>query len=269
MISLDHAHTLLRGVDVVVDGTGPVVALAHGAAGGIRENFDPLVAAGHDRFTFTGAHHPGAGATPPAPQDLVLDLLADRLVAAGRLAGGERFPVVGLSFGAAVAVTAALRHPEHVSALVTTVGVARPDPQIRAAVDALAVLHRTGHHREAAQLLLGAASSSGTLATLSPAEHDAAVTVVDHGMPPGGVDQLLAASHVDVTSGLHRVEVPTLVVVAEGDRLVLPSTQRSFAGVPGAVVVSYPDAGHVFDAVEAERWSGDVLEFLDAQETAT
>lgn len=268
MITLDRARALLDGVDVVTDGSGPVVALAHGAAGGVRENFDPLIAAGRDRHTFTGAHHPGSGATPVAPRDLTLDLLADRLVAAGRLAGGERFPVVGLSFGAAVAATAALRHPEHVSALVTTVGAAHPDPQIRSAVDAVAALHRGGHGRAAAQVLLVACSTASVLETLSPAAHDAAVEEVEQGMPPGGVDQLLAASRADATSGLGGISVPTLVVVAEADRLVLPATQRAFAAVDGAAVISYPDAGHIFDTAQAARWSRDVLDFLDARTPA-
>lgn len=263
MIPANSLTGHLRGVDVIDDGSGPVVALAHGAGGGVRANFDPLLAAGRDRHRFVGAHYPGAGTTPRAPHALELDDLADTVVAAGRSTGAERFPVVGLSLGAAVAVTAAVRHPEHVSALVLTVGLTRTDVQVRAVTRVWRHLADTGRTDVLAELLLYTASSPITLASMSTADADASVAEIARTYPTGGADHAELAARVDVTDLLPQVDVPTLVVVAGQDRIVLPDTTRLLATIPGAQLLELPDAGHIFTPTEADTWAETVLDFLD------
>lgn len=172
----DTAHALLRstGTVVVDQGSGPVVALAHGAGGGVMENFTPLL----DRMTpdrrLVGPYWPGAGGTPRRTEPLQLDELADAVVAAAVAAGADRFAVVGVSLGAAVAVTAALRHPEHVSSLVLTVGLASADTQVRLAVDVWRFLAAAGDLDALAGFLLHAGASATTLEAMTAAEERAA-----------------------------------------------------------------------------------------------
>lgn len=255
---IPNPSELLTATDVVTLGSGPVLAVAHGAGGGVEANFALL--ADHLPARLTGPNYPGSGATPPAAGPLSLDVLADQVIAAGLAAGAEQFPVLGLSLGAAVAVTAAVRHPEHVSALVLTVGVARADAQSRSFAAAWRALDAAGDLAALSRLLL---LTVGTADLLAAVDDDVAAADIAAGYPPGGAAHAELVSRVDVTGLLPQVAVPTLVVVAGADRIVLPATARSFVGIAGAEVVEYDAAGHIFTAAETRRWAIDVAAFLE------
>ncbi|GAA1087446.1 alpha/beta hydrolase [Tsukamurella strandjordii] len=265
MYSEQAAQILTETGSHVVDrGTGPVVALAHGAGGGVVENFGPLMdtAGGH---RFVGPYWPGAGGTPRAAAPLELEQLADTVVAAAVERGAERFPVVGISLGAAVAVTAALRHPEHVSALVLTVGLARADVRVRATSGAFRALAAAGATDALAALVLTAVSSDAGLRALTDEDEQIARAGIGATIPPGMPDHMELVGRVDVTGLLSGIRVPTLAVVGGGDRLVPPEISREFGAIAGSRVIEYPGAGHIFTPDEAARWSGDVAEFLAAR----
>lgn len=261
---ISHPDTHLHGVDVVTLGgddnvADTVIALAHGAGGGIEANFAPLVA--HLPYRLTGPNYPGSGATPPATDPLDVDVLADQVVAAGLRAGHERFPVLGLSLGAAVAVTAAVRHPEHVSALILTVGLARSDAQSRAFTAAWRALDAAGDLDSLARLMLLTVGTGDVLDALGDGDADVLAEFV-RTYPRGSAAQAELAERVDVTGLLAGVDVPTLAVVAGADRIVLPSTARRFGAIPGARVVEYPTAGHIFGPGEVAAWAADVRAFV-------
>lgn len=249
--------------EVVDRGSGPVVALAHGAAGGVRENFTPLMEGIAGR-RFVGPYYPGSGGTPRAATPLQLDALADTVVAAAVATGAERFPVVGLSLGSAVAITAALRHPEHVSALVLTVGFARADFRIRAAAGAIRALAAAGAQDDLAAHVLNVAASETTLRSLSAAELEETLAGVRDGIPAGTGEQMTLVAEVAIADLLPRIAVPVLVVVGAGDRLVPPDVQRELGAIPGARVLEYDGAGHTFTLDEGLRWTDDIADFLAA-----
>lgn len=143
-------------LQTTVLGSGPGIVLAHGGGGAIESNFGVVLAdlaAGH---TVVASDYPGDD-TP-----LDLDALADALVAAAVEAGVPTFTIVGFSLGTAVAVRAAARHPERVTGLVLTAGLAAPDNRARLAVQAWQDLLDRGAHESFARLVLltGFASSS-------------------------------------------------------------------------------------------------------------
>src|SRR5688500_15310700 len=105
----------------------PALLLAHGAGGTVRANFSPLIPQLSRKRKVHAVDFPGSGTTPRATAPLELDDLADRLVAAAD--GEERFAIIGFSMGCAVAMRAAQRHPERVTALVLTAGFARIDDE--------------------------------------------------------------------------------------------------------------------------------------------
>jgi pimeloyl-ACP methyl ester carboxylesterase len=247
MISDAQRQQLLDQVDVVDSGTGPVVALVDTIA---------------DR-RFVGPYYPGAGKTPQATAPLSIDELADTVVATALAAGAERFPIVGLSLGSAVAVTAATRHPEHVSALVLTVGLVYPDAQARALVRVWRHLAARGDFDTLAELLFYA-NSPATLTSVSEDEHAATVRQIRAGYPVGGADHAELVSRTDIRPLLSAVDVPTLVVVSGQDRILLPDTVRQLAsGIAGAALIEYPSAGHIFTPAEAGPWVAEVSAFLD------
>ncbi|WP_406126913.1 alpha/beta hydrolase [Streptomyces canus] len=122
--------SVLPSLATTVTGTGPGLLLAHGATGSIEGNFAPVLPALAAAHTVVAPDYPGSGETPVADVPLDLDALADSVVDAAVRHGVERFAVLGFSLGTLVAVRAAVRHPERVTALVLTAGFARPDDHL-------------------------------------------------------------------------------------------------------------------------------------------
>lgn len=256
--------TQMTDLSAIVTGTGEPLVLAHGAGGSVAVNFGQVIDTLAPRRRLIGVDFPGSGDTPRQQGPLDLDHLADALVDAAVADGHHRFPILGLSLGCAVALTAARRHPDRVSGLFLTVGFAQPDAQIRLVIDVWRHLATTDPAMLAR--LLVALSAPHVLDGL---DHNAMQDAVDDtfaALPAGGPDQALLAATVDVTDDAAAVTVPTTVVVAGQDRIVLPTTTRALARmIPGARLLEYPDAGHIFTAAEATRWIDDIVEFLNAQ----
>ncbi|MFE1774238.1 alpha/beta fold hydrolase [Streptomyces sp. NPDC059008] len=250
-------------LDVDVRGDGPALLLAHGAGGGIEGNFGLVLDdLGRDHTTI-GPSYPGVGRTPLPDAPLDLDALADAVVASAVDRGHERFAVIGESLGSAVAVRAATRHPERVTALVLTAGFAAPDPVLGGAGHLLAALGKAGEWRGVARLALLSCLSERQLTAMSPADVEAAVDGVVAAIPAGTLAHFELIMRLDVRDDLGHVRVPTLVAVPTGDRLVLPDSQRRLAaGIPGATMVEIPGGGHVLDEADRAVWLGHVRRFL-------
>ncbi|MGJ5756538.1 pimeloyl-ACP methyl ester carboxylesterase [Streptomyces puniciscabiei] len=243
-------------------GTGAGLALAHGAGGDVELNFGPLLRRLSGHRHLIGTRYPGTGASHPAG-DLDVYALADSLVAALVREGHDRFPVVGASFGSAVALAAALRHPDRVTGLVLTVGFSEADTQLRTVASVWAALDAAGDRQALGAYLISHLTHPQLLARLGESEHHAQAKALGEALPTGGLRQITAATGVHLTDRLPDITVPTLVVIAGADRVVLPSTSRMLAErIPGASLIEYPDAGHAFTEAEGEVWAQDVERFL-------
>jgi pimeloyl-ACP methyl ester carboxylesterase len=161
-----------------VTGTGPGLLLAHGATGSIEGNFAPVLPALAAAHTVVAPDYPGSGDTPVAGAPLDLDELTDAVVDSAVRRGVGRFAVLGFSLGTLVAVRAAVRHPERVTALVLTAGFARPDdhllgllpgwraeepPALRPHIDLIPTLDTTGDLAEVAVPTLVVATTADSL----------------------------------------------------------------------------------------------------------
>lgn len=199
-------------------GSGPALLLAHGAGGGVALNFSQLIDEMAGQRTLIGVDYPGSGASPLPASSYSVDDLADAIVDAGRVAGFDRFPILGLSLGSAVAITAALRHPEAVSALVLTVGFAHADPQLRLVVDVWRYLAE--HNRDILARLLTAVSSPSAFDEAG--NLDEIVANVCASIPAGSPQQAALAAEIDLRDRLAHIAIPTLVVAAGVDRIATP-----------------------------------------------
>lgn len=242
-----------------------MLALAHGAGGGITDNFTTLAAHLPAR-SLVGLDYPGAGDRQAATAPLTVAGLADELVAAMVAAGHERFPVLGMSLGSAVAVTAAARHPERVTGLVAVVGFAAPDAQSSAFATLYAELATAERTEELARLLFLTAQSPATLAALTPADAEATLrALAEHheGRGAGLAAHMDLVDRVDVRDLVPQLRIPALVVGAGQDRIVLPSSTRALAeALPAAEYVEFPAAAHVFTPDEDAALAGHVARFL-------
>ncbi|MFJ8040444.1 alpha/beta fold hydrolase [Kitasatospora sp. NPDC096147] len=249
-------HSAPYVLSTVVTGTGPGVLLAHGAGGGVAENFGPLAAELSTRHTVVGPSYPGDD------RPLDLDRLADAVVASAVDAGVEAFTVIGYSLGTAVAVRAAARHPERVRGLVLAAGFARADNRLRLGMrvwqDALARGDREAFARIALVLGFGA-----DLVNSLPEEgFPALVEQIAAAVPPGTAAQARLVAEADTTADLAALAVPVLVVNATRDLLVDPANSRALAAaIPGAEYAELA-TGHLLMAERPHEWQELVTGFL-------
>lgn len=244
-------------------GVGPPLVLAHGAAGSVMASFAQLAPLLLETRTVHGWDYPGSGRTPPAEGPLRLEDLADSLVASAKEGGHERFPILGYSMGCAVAICAAVQHPRTVTGLVLAAGFAGADAQSATFSKLYASLARDGRVEDLGRLLT-LVSSPEMLAELADPEPLVAGLAREHRRSAGRLaPQMDLAVSLDVRELLGRIAVPTLVVVAGQDRVVLPSTTRALAaGIPGAQLAEWSESGHVPGPTGTAPRAELILDFL-------
>ncbi len=84
--------------------------------------------------------------------------------------------------------------------------------------------------------------------------------------PPQGIigDLMAMAERPDSVQLLSSINVPTLVVVGEDDVLTPPADARRIAeGIAGAELVVIPDAGHLSNLEQPDRFTAAVERFAE------
>lgn len=238
-VRLSHGEWL----EVVQVGSGDPVVVVPGLAGGWRL-VAPLALRLARRYRVTvcglrGDRFPSAG--PWAGE--VADHAHDLAEVLGQL-GLERPAVVGVSFGAAVALELACEQPQRLGALVVHGAGARFRANFAATI-ARRVLERfplPSDNRFVNQffnLLHGGRPEPGPLAEFVVErcwETDQSVMA----------RRLALLESYDVTDRLWRVDAPTLVVAGARDVVVPPGEQKALAAaIPGARFEVLEGAGHV------------------------
>ncbi|MEU4765255.1 alpha/beta hydrolase [Actinosynnema sp. NPDC023794] len=239
----------------------PALLLAHGAGGTVRAHFSPLIPRLSRKRKVHAVDFPGSGTTPRATGPLDLDDLADRLVAAAE--SEERFAVVGYSMGCAVAVRAARRHPERVTALVLTTGFAHLDDETSERVRQWRRL-LDADRAELARFMVSVALGEPFRRRLTAEQTAGFLELIALTVPPGTPDHVDLVQRIDLRDELPTLTVPTLVIGAKHDRLIAPGATRALADlIPGARWAEL-DSGHS-PAVEAPaEWARLIEEFLDS-----
>lgn len=187
--------------------------------------------------------------------------------------GVERFPLLGLSQGGAVAIAYAVRHPERVSHLILygayAVGWAnRPLPdEVREEYEALLTLTRQGWGRDTPayrQLFTGLFVPDADESQIDWFNELQRIST----SPENAVRFQKAFGDVDVRDLLPEVRAPTLVLHARNDaRCPFEEGRRLAAGIPGARFVPLESRNHVLLKHEP-AWRtliSEVRDFLDVE----
>jgi pimeloyl-ACP methyl ester carboxylesterase len=246
----------INGIDTLVlsAGAGHPVVFFHGA--GTASGFDWLLPVA-EHFRVIVAHHPGFGGSGGPALPGVDHLARHHLDVLDRL-GVERFHLVGQSMGGWTAATLASYSTERIArlALVAPVGLDVPS---HPTVNLLAV----------------------------PPEELASYLTSDPSIlaPPGGLPptpEFLAARRREGESfatlqryglthesglgrWLHRIDVPTLLLWGEADRVVpFPQAAVWAAALPKATIESLPGAGHLLFEERRVAAAAALVKFLRA-----
>jgi len=279
----DHRIELPDGRTVAASDTGdaggPVVVLCHPAPGSRRLDPDPAATAAAD-VRLVGVDRPGYGGSTPLAAGVAptIPAFADDVVAVLDHLGVAEAALAGWSAGGRVALAAAARHPDRVSAVAV---VATPAPQEavpwipeehlalldRLAADpggATAVLTQVfagtataGAAEQVAQV--GAGPADEAVLAADPACRDRLASMMAEAFVQGAVGLAAdVASYTVVPWGFDpaAVGVPTTAFYGEGDVIVTPAHGEWYTSrVPGARLVTVPGVGHL---VAVTNWA-DVL----------
>jgi pimeloyl-ACP methyl ester carboxylesterase len=204
-------------------------------------------------------------------KDFSLELMVQDLETVVDAAGLDRFPLLGISQGCAVAISYAVRHPERVTRMVLHGGYAkgwraRANPSEIARREAMLTLVREGWGQDNPafrQIFTSWYIPDGSLEQwrwwndlqrISTSPENAARLMIDLG-------------NINVTELLPKVSVPTLVLHSVQDAAVPFSAGRELAtSIPGAGFVPLDSRNHLILEQEPAwpRFLGEVRSFLRA-----
>ncbi len=257
-------------------GSGQACLLMHGGLGLdhtlYRPEFDRL--AEHVRLIYYDHRGNGRSGRPPR-QTLTMERLADDADALAAHLGARRVLVLGHSYGGFVAQELALRHPDRVAGLVlvgTTpgrLGTGESDAQGPPPPDELAALMRTSPRTDDEFAGLLSALLPWYLHRLPAAAAEPVLqrAIVDAGSWMRSMEVLQGWSAVD---RLHRVRVPTLLIVGRHDLFCSPEQSRRIARrVPDAELVVLEHSGHLPWLEEPDAFFGPVETWLARRGVAT
>ena len=241
----------------------PGVTLAYGVRGGAGSPVLLIMGYGvpgsawvHQVSTLAASHqiawydHRGCGATEAAPGPYTMELLAADAVRLMDHLGWPEAHVVGVSMGGMVAQRLALDHRDRVRSLAL---IATHPGGLRAraprAVGVIRFLRANRGSRKKRYRALQRLLFPDEFLTTCDRRWLAAVLKADFGTPIPlryRLSQLCAVSLHDTRASLHQLKgLPTLVVMPTLDVLVRPSQSDRLARlIPGARLVTFPEAGH-------------------------
>jgi 3-oxoadipate enol-lactonase len=247
-----------------VTGDGPAVVLLHSflCSGAMwRHQVEPLGV--HNRVLNVDIR--GHGASSPVASAFTLYDMVDDVLSVLDAHGVRRAIWAGLSIGGMIALRAALRTPDRVSALVLADTDARSEkawPRIKHSI--LAGVVRVAGVRPVLPQIARQMFGRTTL----HARRDLVAEWVERFSRvdvPSALWTLRALNQRDdLTPRLREIEVPALVLVGAEDQAAPPSRSRALArGLPRAQLVEVPEAGHLSSLEQPAAVTKAMLEFLE------
>lgn len=220
-------------------------------------------------FTFIRYDERGNGLSDWDVDELSQETFVKDLECVVDTMGLEKFPLLGISQGAAVSIEYAIRHPERVSKLILFGGYPKgwkidASPEIQQHNEAMMTLTKTGWgqnnpaYRHVFSSTFMPSASAEDLAWFDDFQRQTT-------SPENAVKFLEAFASIDVRHHLPNLKVPTLVIHSRGDQRIKWQTGREIAAeIPNAEFVSLDSDNHLLLEGEpaADKFISAVREFL-------
>ncbi|MDR5682651.1 MAG: alpha/beta fold hydrolase [Armatimonadota bacterium] len=247
------------------EGTGPPLLLLEGLGYALWMWFKQRPAL-RRRFHLIAPDNRGVGLSDKPDAPYTIDLFADDAAALLDHLGVRRTHVLGVSMGGMIALNLSLRHPDRVDRLVlvnTTPGgpdaVPMPPQTAQALLAARALPPREG---------LRAAMALAFSPPYMQSHPEEIERIVDWRLqnpqpPEAWMRQFAAGQAFDVSSRLHEVRHPALVIAGSDDRVLPPANAQLLADrLPNAERVVFEGTGHLLFIERSEEFNRLVEEFL-------
>jgi len=254
----------VNGLEIAYEraGSGPPLVLLHGYVGDgpttWRRQIDDL----SREFTVLTWDAPGAGGSTDPPESFGMADYADCLAAFLGDLGLKQAHIGGLSFGGALAIAFAQRHPTQARSLLLVSayagwGGSLPAAETRRRLDQASALSRLSSEQFVATLLPTMFRES------VPPPDLASFTSAMAQFHPEGFRAMARASAEDLRAALPTISVPTLLLYGEHDvRAPRNVAEDLSAAIGSARLVFVPNAGHVCTIESPEFVTDQMREFL-------
>ncbi|MEW6364513.1 MAG: alpha/beta fold hydrolase [Acidobacteriota bacterium] len=214
----------------------------------------------HVRLLLYDCRGMGLSDHPAGPYSMALH--AHDLAALMDGLGIERAHIGGISYGAEVSMTFAIDHPERVRTLIVASAVSQSDAVLQGMIASWTAAAEANSPRA-----LYLASYFLNFSDRFISENRAAIEASEARFASLDMDAvrelLLAFSRLNLTSELHRITVPTLVMVGEDDVLKPRKYSEIIAReIQNAELVVVPKAGHALPIEQPGIFNSLVLGFI-------
>ncbi len=192
-----------------------------------------------------------------------MDLHADDLAALLDALGIEKAHIGGISYGAELSMAFALKYPARTRSLILSSAVSHSDPVLEGLVGSWSAAARLKDPQLLYQVSYPLNFSDAYIAANRAAIATAAERYKMLDMD-AVLELFLCFARLNITSELHRIAAPALVMVGEQDILKPRRYSEIIAReIPGAKLVVVPDAGHALCLEQPGVFNALVLGFLD------
>ena len=242
-------------------GEGPPLVLLHGVLGDSRE-WRPQLAGLSDELTVIAWDAPGCGrSSDPAPPFGTAEWAGALAALLEALDVGPAH-VAGLSWGGTVALELYRRHPERVRSLILADTYAGWKGSLPAEECAARLASALQDAKMPAGELAGRWLPSLLRASASSGLADEVAAIMAEARPRMLGLMAEAMASTDQRDLLPAIDVPTLLVWgADDERSPLRVAEQFRAAIPGARLVVIPDAGHMSNLEQPDRFNTAVREF--------
>jgi len=243
-------------------GSGPPLVLLHGALADSRV-WRRQVDEFSEEFTVVAWDAPGCGGSSDPPESFRLADYADCLARCIDALGIGPAHVVGHSFGGALALALAGRHPGAVRSLVLVGayagwGGSLDADEVRARVE-LALRHAAAVEDEGAPPSLPGIFSD----RMTPETADELVAMMAEARPAATRTMALGLAEADLRPVLPEIEVPALLLYGDADERAPRSVREAIdEAMPDATLVLLPGVGHMVAEEAPDRFVDEVRRFV-------